>query len=130
VARAGQVHISAEGKCHDQAYWLIVAKNKTTGEIKYFISNAPPRTSLKQMLSAAFSRWGIEHLFRVAKSEIGLGHYEGRKYRGLLRHMALCQLTLLFIAEQTERLRGEKPAVDQGAGGPGVERDLCPMDAA
>ena len=129
-ARAGRVYISVAGKCHDQAYWLIVARNKQTQEVKYFISNAPPRTSLKRMLAAAFSRWGIEHLFRVAKSEIGLGHYEGRKYLGLMRHMALCQLTLLFIAEQTERLRGKKPAVDEGTGGAGAECDLCPVAAA
>jgi SRSO17 transposase len=129
-ARAGRVFISVEGKCHDQAYWLIVARNKQTGEVKYFISNAPPRTALKRMLSAAFSRWGIEHLFRIAKSEIGLGHYEGRRWLGLMRHMVLCQLTLLFIAEQTERLRGEKPAVDEGTGGAGAELDLRPVDAA
>ena len=34
---------------------------------------------------------------------------------------------LLFLAEQTERLRGEKPAVDEGAGGPGAERGLSAM---
>jgi SRSO17 transposase len=129
-ARAGRVYISVEGRCHDQAYWLIVAGNKKTQEVKYFISNAPPRTSLKQMLVAAFSRWGIEHLFRIAKSEIGLGHYEGRRYLGLMRHMALCQLTLLFIAEQTQRLRGKKPAVDEGADSAGPERDLRPVAAA
>jgi SRSO17 transposase len=120
--KAGRVHISVKGQCHDRAYWLIVAKNKSTGETKYFLSNAPERTGVKRMLEAAFSRRGIEHLFRVAKTEIGLGHYEGRRYLGLMRHMMLCQLTLLFVAEQTERLRGEKPAVDQGAGGPGAQR--------
>ena len=119
--KAGRVYVSVKGRCHDRAYWLIVAKNTRTGEVKYFISNAPERTSVKRMLEAAFSRWGIEHLFRVAKTEIGLGHYEGRHYRGLLRHLMLCQLTLLFVAEQTERLRGEKPAVDEGASGPGIE---------
>ena len=129
-AKAGRVYMSVEGECHDRAYWLIVAKNTSTGEIKYFVSNAPQRTSVKRMLEAAFSRWGIEHLFRVAKTEIGLGHYEGRHYRGLLRHLMLCQLTLLFLAEQTERLRGEKPAVDEGAGGQGIECDLPSVAAA
>ena len=128
--KAGRVYMSVKGQCHDRAYWLILAKNTRTGEIKYFISNAPERTRLKRMLEAAFSRWGIEHLFRVAKTEIGLGHYEGRRYRGLMRHMMLCQLTLLFVAEQTERLRGEKPAVDEGAGGPGVEHGVSAMAAA
>lgn len=130
MAKAGRVYISVEGQCHDREYWLIVAKNTATGEIKYFISNAPPRTSLKRMLEAAFSRWGIEHLFRVAKSEIGLGHYEGRRYRGLMRHMILCQLVILFVAEQTERLRGEKPTVDERAGGAGTEHGVPAMAAA
>ena len=82
------------------------------------------------MLEAAFSRWGIEQLFRVAKTEIGLGHYEGRRYRGLMRHMMLSQLTLLFVAKETERLRGEKPTVDEGTGGAGAERDLSTVAAA
>lgn len=128
--KAGRVYISVEGKCHDRAYWLIVAKNTASGEIKYFISNAPLRTGVKRMLEAAFSRWGIEHLFRVAKTEIGLGHYEGRRYRGMMRHMMLCQLTLLFVAEQTERLGEKKPAIDQGAGGPGTQRGVPALDAA
>jgi len=128
--KAGRVYMSVEGKCHDREYWLIVARNTGTGEVKYFISNAPARTSLKRLLEAAFSRWGIEHLFRVAKTEIGLGHYEGRRYRGLMRHMMLCQLVLLFVAEQTERLGGEKPAADEGAGGTGAERGMSAVAAA
>lgn len=130
MAKAGRVYLSVEGQCHDREYWLIVAKNRVTGEVKYFISNAPPRTGLKRMLEAAFSRWGIEHLFRVAKTEIGLGHYEGRRYRGLMRHLILCQLAILFVAEQTERLRGEKPALDERAGGPGAQRGMSAMAAA
>jgi SRSO17 transposase len=124
--KAGRVHISVEGECHDREYWLIVAKNLGTAEVKYFISSAPPRTALKRMLEAAFSRWGIEHLFRVAKTEVGLGHYEGRRYRGLIRHMMLCQLMLLFLAEQTQRLRGEKPALDEGTDSASLE---CRMPA-
>lgn len=130
VAKAGRVQISVEGKRHDREYWLIVARNRQTAEVKYFISNASRRVPLKRMLEAAFSRWGIEHVFRVAKSEIGLDHYEGRRYRGLIRHMMLCQLVLLFVAEQTERLRGEKSAGDQGAGGTCVERSLPVLAAA
>jgi SRSO17 transposase len=107
-----------------RTYWLIVARNVATAEIKYFVSNAPPKTSLKKLLRVAFCRWGIEHLFRVAKSEIGLSHYEGRSYQGLMRHMTLCKLTLLFVAEQTTRLREKKPRIvgaDDGADGTGAQ---------
>ena len=122
--KAAQVHLQRDGKPTDRTYWLIVAKNVDTGEIKYFVSNAPPQTDLMKLLKVAFSRWNIEHLFRVAKTEIGFGHFEGRSWKGLLRHMILCQIVMLFIAEQTTRLRGEKSGVDDGADGTGTEHRL------
>jgi SRSO17 transposase len=122
--KAAQVHFQRDGKPTDRTYWLIVAKNVETKEIKYFVSNAPPQTSLMKLLKVAFSRWNIEHVFRVAKTEIGFGHFEGRSWLGLLRHMILCQTVLLFVAEQTNRLRGEKSRVDDGADGPGIEHHL------
>jgi SRSO17 transposase len=111
----------------DRTYWLIVARNVETGEMKYFVSNAPPKTSLEKLLRVAFSRWGIEHVFRVAKSEVGFDHYEGRTYCGLMRHMTLCQLTILFVAEQATQLRGKKSAVvgtDDGADRVRTEHDM------
>ena len=132
--RAAQVWLQRDGRdtratCRptDRTYWLIVARNVQTGEVKYFVSNAPPGTGLKLLLRVAFSRWGIEHVFRVAKGEVGLGHFEGRSYVGLMRHVTLCQLVMLFVAERTARLRGEKPGADgahDGADGAGVERGL------
>ena len=82
--------------------------NAATGEVKYFLSNAPPRTAIQTLLYVAFTRANVEHVFRVAKSEIGVSHFEGRSYIGLMRHMILCQLVMAFVAEQTGRLRGEK----------------------
>lgn len=130
--RAAQVWLQRDGRdtratCRptDRTYWLIVARNAGSGEVKYFVSNAPPGTSLKLLLRVAFSRWGIEHVFRVAKSEIGFDHFEGRSYAGLMRHMTLCQVVMLFLAEQTTRLRGEKPrpiGADHGADGAGAQR--------
>lgn len=138
--RAAQVWLQKDGRtdhhpCRptDRTYWLIVARNVATGEVKYFVSNAPPKTKLLKLLKVAFSRWGIEHVFRVAKSEIGFHHFEGRSYPGLIRHMVLCQAVMLFIAEQTTRLRGEKSGpvgVDDGADGPGAQYRLPRMDAA
>jgi len=122
--RAAQVYLSRDGRPTDRTYCLIVARNATTGEVKYFVSNAPPRTALLTLLKVAFTRAGVEHLFRLAKSEIGFGHYEGRSYKGLMRHLTLCQLVLLFAAEQTDRLRGEKSASDGRADSPGHEHAL------
>jgi len=122
--KAAQVHLQRDGRPTDRTYWLIVARNVDSGEVKYFVSNAPPRTPLKLLLRVAFTRWGVEHAFRLAKGEVGFGHFEGRSWKGLLRHMILCQAVMLFVAEQTTRLRGEKPEADDGADGAGVEHRL------
>jgi len=119
--RSAQVYLARDGKPLPRTHWLIVARQPRTGEVKYFVSNAPPRTALLTLLKVAFTRAGVEHLFRLAKSEVGFGHFEGRNYQGLMRHMTLCQLVLLFAAEQTERLRGEKPGGDGRADGAGIE---------
>ncbi len=122
--KAAQVHLQRDGRPTDRTYWLIVARNLETGEVKYFLSNAPPKTALKTLLKVAFCRWNVEHAFRLTKTEIGLGHFEGRSWKGLLRHMILCQAVMLFVAEQTTRLRGEKSAADDGANGPRPQHRL------
>ena len=128
--KAAQVHLQHQGNPTDRTYWLIVARNVDTGQTKYFVSNAPPQTSLLTLLKVAFSRWNVEHAFRLVKTEIGFGHFEGRSWLGLLRHMILCQVVMLFVAEQTNRLRGEKSATDDGTDGPSLEHRLPALAAA
>ena len=101
----------------DRRYWLIAAWNPRTGEMKYLISNAGAKASLASMLHAAFSRWQIEKWFERAKQEAGLGAFEVRTYQSLIRHWLCSRLAMLFLAEQTLRLRGEKSADHVRAGG-------------
>jgi len=102
---------------------LVTAINEATGEVKYFVTNAVGEP-LSRVLRVAFRRATIEHAFRVAKQEAGLMHFEGRHYAGLVRHLVMALVVLGFVAEHTERLRGEKPGGDGGAGLPGVEPAL------
>jgi SRSO17 transposase len=125
--KAAQVHLSRDGVPAERTHWLIVAQNQDTGEVKYFLSNAPPRTALQTLMEVAFTRANVEHLFRVAKTEIGFSHFEGRSYIGLMRHMILCQLVMTFIAEQTDRLRGEKSRDHPRTGRPRPEHHLPTM---
>lgn len=128
--KAAQVWAKQEGEWSARTYWLLWAWNEATGEEKYFLSNAPPRTSVGTLLRVGFRRWNVEHSFRVSKSELGFGHYEGQDYEALLRHLTLCQLALTFAAEQAARLRGEKPGGDHGAGLPGAEHPERPLAGA
>jgi len=115
----------------DRQYWLIVARNPSTKEYKYFASNAPQKTPLEEMLRVAFARWHVEKWFERAKQETGLGAFEVRTYQSLIRHWLCSRIAMYFLADQTGRLRGEKSADHAGAGGRGGQRsgvaDLAPV---
>jgi SRSO17 transposase len=82
-------------------------------EIKYFVSNAPPETPVEELLVIAFSRWRIERCFEDQKGEVGLDHYEGRRYLGMKRHLILTAVSYLFLSRVRHELRGEKSRVDR-----------------
>src|SRR2546421_4059859 len=102
------------------SYWLIWASNDETGEEKFFLSNAPEDASVEALVRVGFRRWQVEHSFRVAKSELGFTHFEGRNYTALMRHLSLCLVAMGFVAERTQRLRGGKSGANPGAGVPGA----------
>jgi SRSO17 transposase len=99
-----------------------MARNPGTGEFKYFVSNAPKKTRLEDMLRAAFARWPVEMGLERAKQETGFGAFEVRTYQSLIRHWLCSRMAMYFLAVQTERLRGEKSADHAGAGGRGGKR--------
>jgi SRSO17 transposase len=101
----------------DRRYWLIAARNPKTHEMKYFISNVPSSTPLQEILRAAWARPHVEKWFERAKQEVGLGAFEVRTYQSLVRHWLICGMLMLFLTEQTIRLRGEKSGDHAGAGG-------------
>ena len=112
------------------AHQLVKARNRETGEVKYFIARSNRRVGLRVLLRAGFARWHVEHLFRVAKDELGLTHFEGRSYVSLKRHLALCLTAMAFVALHTMRLRGEKPGGHVGAGVPGAPPALPDVSAS
>ena len=101
----------------DRQYWLILAHNPATGEIKYFVSNAAANTPLLDMLQVGFARWHVEQWFGRAKQEAGFGAFEVRTYTSLIRHWLSSRMAMYFLAAQTQQLRGEKSADHARAGG-------------
>ena len=97
-----------EERIPGEEQWLLIARNALDDETKYFLSNAPADTPLATLLCVAFSRWHIERIFREAKNETGFDHFEGRTYIGLMRHMVLTTVSLLYLAKQKQRLATEK----------------------
>jgi len=104
---------AAEGS---DALWLVVAEEALTGELKYFLSNAPLDTTVGDLLTVAFTRWRVERNFQDSKQQVGLGHFEVRKYVAVQRHLALSMVSLLFLTRAAQALRG---------GGKGGQLDIA-----
>ena len=75
--------------------WVYVRKYEN-GDIRFFISNASETTSQQQLHEAATLRWPIEQCFQECKGYLGMEHYEGRSYNGLLRHWLFVMIAHFF----------------------------------
>jgi SRSO17 transposase len=93
----------------DRTVWLIV-RRPIGGDVttySYFISNAGRSTRLKTFVWLSGVRWAIEQCFGEAKTELGMDHYEVRKYPAWRHHMMTCMLAHFFLWHMRIRL-GEK----------------------
>jgi SRSO17 transposase len=78
--------------------WLLIEWPKDEAEpAKYWFSNRPRRTSLTRLVQVAKTRWWIERDYQELKQELGLGHYEGRNWRGFHHHGSLCIAAYGFL---------------------------------
>ena len=67
---------------------------------KYWFSTLPADTPLNQLVANAKRRWRIERDYQELKQEIGLGHYEGRGWRGFHHHATLCIAAYGFLISE------------------------------
>jgi SRSO17 transposase len=91
--------------------WLIIKRTLGVNrEYSYYISNALLSTRLRLFVWLSGVRWAIEQCFEEAKSELGMDHYEVRKYPGWNHHMLTCMLAHFFLWHLNIRL-GEKSTI-------------------
>ena len=84
--------------------WLLIEWPKTEAEpTKYWLSTLPAHTSLKSLVKMAKQRWLIERDYEELKQELGLGHYEGRNWRGFHHHATLCIAAYGFLLSERNR---------------------------
>jgi SRSO17 transposase len=96
--------------------WL-VGEWRSSGERKYYLSNLPPRTSLRALAAAIKARWVCEQAHQQLKGELGLGHFEGRSWTGLHRHALMTCIAFAWL--QHLRLAGQHltgPGKNAGSG--------------
>jgi SRSO17 transposase len=94
----------------DRSVWLVI-KRTLGGEptYSYYISNAPVSTPLCTFVWLSGLRWAVEQCFEEGKTELGMAHYEVRKYPGWHHHILTTMLAHFFLWHLKLRL-GEKSA--------------------
>ena len=84
--------------------WLLIEWPKPEKEpSKYWLSTLPATTNLRHLVRLAKHRWIIERDYEELKQELGLGHYEGRGWRGFHHHATLCTAAYGFLVAERSR---------------------------
>lgn len=113
--------------------WLVIEWPQGEKEpSRYWLSTLPEERSFADLVDAIKARWLIERDYLELKQELGLGHYEGRNWRGFHHHASLCIAAYGFLT--LERLRGSQknrarlpePAVPEGFRPRGAGADAAP----
>jgi len=107
-SRFARVRVSAARADRPRAEeWLLIEWPKGDAEpVHYFLSTLPADTSFQALVDTVKMRWRIERDYLELKQELGLGHYEGRNWRGFHHHASLCIAAYGFL--MLERLSGIK----------------------
>lgn len=121
--------------------WLLIEWPRGEAEpSKYFLSTLPLTTPLQELVRVAKLRWRIERDYQELKQELGLGHFEGRSWRGFHHHATLCIAAYAFLLAQRlaapkktlpHPLFGQVPALPEGfrpRGSPAPAAPRCRLD--
>jgi SRSO17 transposase len=96
------------------ARWLLVRRSRSDGELAFYACYAPAGTPMIGLVRVAGSRWAVEEGFEQAKSEVGLDHYEVRRWPGWYRHVTLALLAHAFLAVARARAASEQAGSAKG----------------
>ena len=110
--------------------WLLVEWSKDEAEpSKYWLSTLPEDTPLPDLVDQAKLRWRIERDYLELKQEIGLGHYEGRGWRGFHHHATLCIAAYGFLISERSLIPPSAPGRRPVLKAPAIPQDYRPRGA-
>lgn len=88
---------------HPEEWLLIEWPNGADEPAKYWLSNLPAATERHDLVRIAKHRWIVERDYEELKQELGLGHFEGRGWRGFHHHATLCIAAYGFLLAERSR---------------------------
>ena len=97
-----------------RGFWLLARRRLSDGELAFYACFGPARTTLAELVRVAGSRWAVEESFQAAKGQVGLDHYQVRRYDAWYRHTTLALVAQAFLAAVRAHAA---PTARVGAGG-------------
>jgi SRSO17 transposase len=111
--------------------WLLVEWPEGEPQaIKFWLSNLPADTPIGRLVHLAKLRWLIERDYLELKQELGLGHYEGRGWRGFHHHGALCIAAYGFLLAERAAIPPSGARSPRLVEAPGLPHGHRPRGAA
>ncbi len=90
--------------------WLLIEwPEEEEAPTKYWLSTLPEEIGFRRLVDLAKLRWRIERDYQELKQEVGLGHYEGRGWRGFHHHATLCVAAYGFLISEQETIPHSRP---------------------
>jgi len=90
--------------------WLLIEWPKGEKEpTKYWLSTLPDDIAFARLVYFTKLRWRIERDYQELKQEVGLGHFEGRGWRGFHHHATLCIAAYGFLISERETIPPSRP---------------------
>jgi SRSO17 transposase len=84
--------------------WLLIEwRDGEADPANYYFSSLPPDTSLDALVRITTQRWRTERAYEDLKGELGLDHYEGRRFRGWHHHISVVLCCYAFAVAERHR---------------------------
>ena len=125
-----RVRAAHRNRPHDEE-WLLIEWPKGEKEpTKYWLSTLPADITFERLVDLAKLRWRIERDYQELKQELGLGHFEGRSWRGFHHHATMCIAAYGFLISEQETIPPSAPRPAARLGQLELPADYRPRGAA
>ena len=131
AVRVGPAHRDEKRTEPRPQEWLLIEWPKGEAEpTKYWLSTLPVETKIPELVSLAKLRWIIERDYEELKQELGLGHFEGRDWRGFHHHATLSIAAYGFLVAERSRFSPSARSGQLGLSLPQIPAHFRPRGAA
>jgi hypothetical protein len=136
VSRYARIRVRAAHRDYDLAEpraeeWLLIEWPEGEAEpTKYWLSTLSADISFASLVDTAKLRWRIERDYQELKQELGLGHYEGRGWRGFHHHATLCVAAYGFLIAERATIPPSGPSPTPKLQKPALPAGYRPRGAA